>query len=159
MGKYTLSSNSNWDKIKADVVRKRAEISKKHPEFIRKCGDGNIVLTVMLADFVIQPIKCAAGIQELPFMLLPRSDNIPPEGYYRLMIEDDYCNNDLLFENGPCTNIEFLCVWAMAFKLFGFLSNPTAIKDVSEVLYERDCCLLFTYMYFGIDYEKFKEVA
>lgn len=159
MGTLTLRSNENLDKVKSDVERKRAEISKEHPEFISRCGDGNIVSTVMQADVVIQPIKCAAGIQELPFMLLPRSDNIPPEGYYRLKIEDKYRNNNPFCENAPCTNIEFMLVFAMAFKLLGFLADMTVVKEVDELLYERDCCLLFTYMYFDLDYSKLCKVA
>lgn len=159
MGTLTLCSNASWDEVKSDVDRRRAEISKEHPEFISQCGDGDNVIAIMEADIVIQPIKCAAGIQELPFRLLPRSDNVPPCGYYRLQIEDEYRNDKPFCKNAPCTNIEFMRVYAMSFKLLGFLSNGTIFKEVDEILYERDCCLLFTYMYFNLDYSKLCKVA
>ena len=150
MGLIPFNSEGQWDEIKAEVKRKRETISKEHPEYVCRIGCGDVAAQAMHADIVIEPIESAAGVWELPFMLLPRKDECK-DGRYIIQVEERYCNNKPFYENAPCTNIEFVVIWAMALKLLGYLKIPTIAKDPEEIIYQRDCSLLFAYKYFGID--------
>lgn len=131
--------------------------AKCNPVFLRRSGSKEAISQGMRSGVEISSEEDAADVRRKPYQLFPLREN-PPNGY-RIKIHKDYYLDDPLYENAPCTYIELISVWAMAEKVCGFLVLPPKLKSIDDMLDERDFCLAFAYVYFGIDYEKYLEVA
>ena len=136
---------------KLDKVKKPVQdFVQSGPAFPSMSGSKELVAKAFRSEVIVDSEEDAADIRRQPFRLFPLSD-IAPNGY-KLFIEEGYFNNEPLYSGAPCSNVEFICVWASAYKVLGYLKRPSKEKTEEEILEERDTCLAFAYVYFNLPY-------
>lgn len=125
---------------------------KSNPVFLRRSGTREFISKGLKSKIEIGSEDDAADIRRQPFRLFPLKPN-PPNGY-RLLIQNEFFKDEPLFEGAPCTYVDMITVWCGAYIVNGFLDIPSKYKTVEQILEERDLCLAFAYVYYGITYEE-----
>ena len=137
--------------IKLNEVKKPVQdFVQSDPVFPCRSGSKEFVAKAFGSKVIVDSEEDAADIRRQPFQLYPLSD-IAPNGY-TILIEDGYFNDEPMYSGAPCSNVEFICVWASAYKVLGYLKRPSKYKTKEEILEERDTCLAFAYVYFDLHY-------
>ena len=131
-------------------MRDRIAHMQENPRFISRGGafDIDTLKTVVEAEVTVSETECTAGIREIPFLLRKGSD------FCTIEIPRKYNNDEPLYKGACCTNRDFVIAWAMAYFVLGFLESPSFKKECDELLFERDCSLIFACLYFGIEVVK-----
>lgn len=145
-------SNKNIKSKFVEANRVYNGLLKSNPVFLQRSGARELILKEFKSKVEIGSEDDAADIRRQPFRLFPLKPN-PPDGY-RLLIQDEFFRDEPLFEGAPCTYVEFIVVWTMGYIVNGFLDMPSKYKTVEQILEERDSCLAFAYVYYGITYEE-----
>lgn len=145
--------------VNTDIKSKFAEANRVHngllksnPVFLRRSGAREFISKGLKSKIEIGSEDDAADIRRQPFRLFLLKPN-PPNGY-RLLIQNEFFKDEPLFEGAPCTYVDIITVWCGAYIINGFLDIPSKYKTVEQILEERDLCLAFAYVYYGITYEE-----